>query len=336
MFFLGVFFAATAAVAYGVSTVLRALGARRAAVAARSESGDKRNPMGGPTVGSTVSTLTDPAFLAGTITVMIGFLGGAFAARYLPLFLSQTIVSGNLVVTALLGTRILGIRLHTRDWLAISVVIISLCMLGLSSSHHPGGGENNLFHWGLLFATIAISAAALACVFLLGRSGAIAGGASAGLLYGIVAIAARVMRGIDPFDPVALLTDPAVWSLAIAGAVAFWVQTIALQLGAVNGVTAVLVVGEVAGPGIVGVVFLSDSARPGYEWLAIVGFIGAVIGAMLVAWYGSHEADHFGEKPQPDGGWRRGARNSPANQQFDADAHTHESSGSQPASEHER
>ncbi len=40
------------------------------------------------------------------------------------------------------------------------------------------------------------------------------------------------------------------------------------------GVTAVLVVGETAGPGMVGVAFLDDSAKPRLAWLAIIGFIG--------------------------------------------------------------
>ncbi len=75
-----------------------------------------------------------------------------------------------------------------------------------------------------------------------------------------------------------------------------------------NGVTAVLVVGETAAPGIIGVVFLGDKAEPGLEWLAVVGFIGAVVGAVLVAYYSSDDADHFGEAPPTEGGWRRRSR----------------------------
>ena len=92
-------------------------------------------------------------------------------------------------------------------------------------------------------------------------------------------------------------------------AAGFFVQTVALQLGAVNGVTAVLVVGETAGPSLVGVLFLGDTAKEGLGWLAVVGFIGAVIGAVLVAWYGSGDPDHFGEAPPMKGGWRRGREN---------------------------
>ncbi|MCX6469544.1 hypothetical protein [Williamsia herbipolensis] len=307
MFVIGIVFASLAAVGYGLSSVLRALGARRAAVAARDAGGDPAvNAAGGPSVGATAATLRDPAFLVGTALVVLGFGGGAIAARLLPLFLSQTIVSANLIVTALLGTAVLGIRLHTRDWIAICAVIASLCMLGVASTRHKTEGADSFaFHWGLFGGTVVIAVAAVYAMYRLGPRAAIFGGAAAGVLFGVIAIAVRILRGIDSFDPVELITDPAAWTIAIAGAVGFYVQTVALQLGAVNGVTAVLVVGETAIPGIIGVLFLGDKAEPGLGWLAIVGFIGAVIGAIAVAYYGSAEADHFGEAPPTEGGWRR-------------------------------
>lgn len=316
MFLIGVLFASAAAVAYGVSTVLRAFGARKAAVAARdADKPDQLTSEGGPSVASTLDTFKTREFIIGTSLVVIGFGAGAVAARFLPLFLSQTIVSANLIVTALLGTAILGIGLHGRDWVAICLVVFSLCALGMSSSHTGGGGEDYGFHWGLFGATCILAAVALLAVYRLGKRGAIVGGAAAGLLFGIIAISVRILRGIDPFDIVTLLTDPAAWTIAVAGAVGFYVQTVALQLGQVNGVTALLVVGETAGPGIIGVIFLGDSAKPGLAWLAFAGFIGAVVGAMLVALYSSVDADHFGEAEPDPGGWslrrsKRGASTS--------------------------
>src|SRR5699024_7028402 len=109
--------------------------------------------------------------------------------------------------------------------------------------------------------------------------------------------------GVHPFDPLAILLDPAAWTIALAGIVGFYVQTVALQVGHVNGVTAVLVVGETAAPGIIGVLFLHDDATPGMAIVALIGFIGAVVGAVLVALYSSTEADHLGELEPPKGGW---------------------------------
>ncbi|WP_279102965.1 EamA/RhaT family transporter [Gordonia paraffinivorans] len=307
LFVVGVIAACLAAVAYGMSTVLRALGARRVAAAAAEQGRDFKNDTGAPTVSSTMSTFVDPAFILGTTMVVFGFAGGALAARFLPLFLSQTIVSANLVVTALLSGIILNIALHTREWVAIWLVVLSLCFLGMASSHETGANESYAFHCGLFVATVALCALALVGVYNLGSAaGAIVGGASAGLLFGIIAIAVRILDGLEPFNVVDLLTDPAAWTIAVAGAVGFYVQTVALQLGAVNGVTAVLVVGETAGPSLVGVMFLGDTAKPGLGWLALLGFVGAVVGAVLVAWYGSVDPDHLGEAPPMKGGWRRG------------------------------
>src|SRR5699024_6147551 len=135
-------FACGGAVAYGVSTVLRALGARSAAIHEReNQVAGISTPHDGPSLTSTVDTFRSKEFVLGTFFLLVGFAGGAIAARFLPLFLSQAIVSGNLVVTALLGAVMLNNRLHGRDWVAMIMVVASLLMLALSANHHAGGGE---------------------------------------------------------------------------------------------------------------------------------------------------------------------------------------------------
>ncbi|WP_024796071.1 hypothetical protein [Tomitella biformata] len=302
MFFFGVLFASLAAVAYGVSTVLRAMGARDAAILEEGQS-SATTKNDGPSLESTVNTFRNPEFVWGTAFLVVGFMGGAVAARFLPLFLSQTIVSANLIVTALIGSVALRNKLHGRDWVAMTVVIGSLCALGFSSSHTTGGGEDRTFHWALFSATMVLSAVALLCVWKLGKRGPLLYGAIAGAMFGIIAVGVRILDGVDPFDPAVLLLDPAAWTIAVAGSVGFYVQTVALQVGRVNGVTAVLVVGETAVPGFIGVLFLADAAKPGLQWLAVVGFVGAVVGAILVALYNSGESDHLDEKAPPAGGW---------------------------------
>lgn len=304
MFLIGVLFASGAAVAYGVSTVLRALGARSAAVHERqAQDPEMVTEYDGPTLHSTIDTFRSKEFVLGTFFLLVGFAGGAIAARFLPLFLSQTIVSANLIITALLGAVMLDNKLHTRDWVAMFTVVASLLMLALSSAHHAGGGEQRSFHWSLFIGTCALSVLGCFAAYKLGKRGAILDGALAGIMFGIIAVGVRVLDGVNPFNLFTILLDPAAWTIAIAGLVGFYVQTVALQVGHVNGVTAVLVVGETAAPGIIGVVFLNDSAKSGLAILAILGFIGAVIGAVLIALYSSTEADHLNELEPPKGGW---------------------------------
>ena len=78
---------------------------------------------------------------------------------------------------------------------------------------------------------------------------------------------------------------------ACPGAFGFYLHTVALQLGAVNGSTAAMVVGETAVPGIVGVWLLGDTTVPGLGWLGALGFLLAILGAVLVALFGSSEAE---------------------------------------------
>ncbi|MGV9479267.1 hypothetical protein [Gordonia aichiensis] len=281
MFVIGIVAACLAAVAYGLSTVLRAMGAQAAA---------QTSGTGGSARGA-LAAFANPTFLLGTLTVMLGFIGGAVAARFLPLFLAQSIVAGNLIVTALLGTVMLHTSLHAKDWAAIFLVVFALCVLGASASKQATTEADRTFHWALFAVTTAVAVLGVAVMRAMGRRGAIFGGALAGLMYGALAVAVRVLDGVHPFDVVTLLEDPAAWTIAIAGAMAFYIQTLALQLGPVNSVTAVLVVGETGLPAIVGVVFLGDKAVAGLGWLAIVGFVCAIVGASLVAWLTNEETE---------------------------------------------
>lgn len=86
-----------------------------------------------------------------------------------------------------------------------------------------------------------------------------------------------------------LLADPALWAIVVAGLGGFYLFTVALQVGSVNGVAAALVVGETVVPGVIGVVVLGDVSRPGYGWLVILAFIAAVAGAVAVAISGAAE-----------------------------------------------
>jgi hypothetical protein len=104
-----------------------------------------------------------------------------------------------------------------------------------------------------------------------------------------MAIAVRVVDGVDPFRLGVVLADPASWTIVIAGVGGFYLFTVALQIGSVNGAAAALVAGETVVPGIAGVVLLGDTTAPGLGWLMVVAFIGAVAGAVAVAIFGAAE-----------------------------------------------
>jgi drug/metabolite transporter (DMT)-like permease len=283
---VGIGLAVLAAIGYGLSSVMQALGARQATAA--SDGTGMTTASGSPTLRSTLAAAVTGVVILGALMDVLGFAAGAGAARMLPLFLSQTIVAGNLVITAVLGALLLGIRLHGRDWAAMVLVIVALCMLGTASHAHGATHADLPFKLGLLIATVAIITISLLVVRRLGHAGSVVAGMSAGLLFGAIAIAVRVLGGISPFSITTILADPAAWTIAVAGAFGFYLHTVALQLGAVNGSTAAMVVGETAVPGVW---LLGDTTVPGLGWLGALGFLLAVLGAVLVALFGSSEAE---------------------------------------------
>jgi hypothetical protein len=295
---IGVAAALLACVGYGAASVLQAYGARisTAAASGRGECVGVTT-TGGPTLRATIGAALTPAFIAGMALDAVGFVGSLVSARLIPLFLSQTIISANLVVTAVLGIVVLGVGLHTRDWLAIGTVIVSLCVLGLTAGHRGEGTSEPAVHWGLLTASVLILAGGVGLIRLLGGRAAVAAGLIAGFLFGAMAVAVRVLDGVNPLRPGVLLSDPASWTILIAGLGGFYLFTVALQVGSVNGAAAALVVGETVVPGITGVVLLGDSAQRGLGWLVAVAFISAVVGAVAVAIFGAadytHAEDHL-------------------------------------------
>jgi hypothetical protein len=290
---IGVVAALLACFGYGTASVLQAYGARKAAAAAvASGKGAAVTSSGAPSLSATLAAALTPAFVAGMALDVVGFVGSVVSARLIPLFLAQTIMSANLIVTAVLGIAVLGVRLRSRDWLAIVVVVVSLCVLGLTAGHTGGDVAARSVHWGGLAVAVLFLLGGLGLIRVLGSRAAIGAGLSAGILFGAMSVAVRVLDGVDPLLPGILLADPAAWTIVIAGAGGFYLFTVALQLGSVNGAAAALVVGETVVPGIAGVVLLGDTAAPGLGWLVAVAFVGAVSGAVAVAVFGAAEAAH--------------------------------------------
>ncbi|WP_127784361.1 hypothetical protein [Rhodococcus sp. X156] len=303
---VGLLCALLACISYGTSSVLQAYAARRSAARAKAQGAtNQATSSGAPTLAATLAAVLSFWYVAGTLLDVLGFASNAVSARLIPLFLSQTIMSSNLVVTALLAVVVLHTRLYRRDWVAIAVVVASLLALGVSAGKEGGGDVDPVLHWSLLGIAVALLVIGQLTVRRLGSRGSIAAGLFAGLGFGVLAIAVRVTEGLDPLDVPVLLSDPASWTIALGGIGGYYLFTVALQLGSVTGATAALVVGETVIPGVVGVWLLGDAAKPGLQWLAALGFVFAVVGAVAVAVFGNAEAEGGGatepggEQPAP-------------------------------------
>ncbi|MEU9026942.1 hypothetical protein [Streptomyces sp. NPDC048383] len=286
---IGLLTAVAASICYGTGSVLQAVGSRRAARMSPAAAGVTAH--GGPNLTSTAKAAMTWEFIVGTILDFVGFGLGALAARMLPLFLSQTVISANLVITAVLSVKMLGIRLTRKEWTSIGVVCTALVLLATAAGHEGGHHAPMSTHWWLLGITLFLMIGGTVAVRLLGGNAAILAGLLSGLGFGALGVGVRILNGIDPFDLGALLGDPALYAILAAGFGGMYLHTVALQIGSVNGATAALVVGETVLPGAIGVLWLGDASRPGLAWLAVLGFVLAVAGAVAVAWFGKHGAE---------------------------------------------
>ncbi|GHG55320.1 hypothetical protein [Streptomyces griseocarneus] len=288
---IGLVTAVAASVCYGTGSVLQAVGSRKSArKEAATASGTGTTQHGGPSLSSTAKAAVTWEFMVGTVLDFVGFALGALAARMLPLFLSQTVISANLIVTALLSIKLLGIRLNRKEWLSIGVVCSALVLLATAAGHEGNGDAARSTHWWLLIISCVLMGGGWIAVHFLGSRAAILAGLLSGLGFGAIGVGVRILDGIDPFDLTALISDPALYAILISGGVGMYLHTVALQIGSVNGATAALVVGETVLPGIIGVLWLGDASREGFAWMAVLGFLLAVAGAVAVAWFGEPDA----------------------------------------------
>ena len=87
-------------------------------------------------------------------------------------------------------------------------------------------------------------------------------GTIAGLGYGVLGVAARVLTG---FAPLTLIRDPAAYAVVAGGIISFVFYTTALEGGSVTVATAAVVLAETLPPAVIGVHLPGrhDQARPG-------------------------------------------------------------------------
>jgi hypothetical protein len=165
----------------------------------------------------------------------------------------------------------------------VAGVVVGVGMLGSSAGQQVVTGVSAEFKLALILAVagIALIGVAASRLPLPARTPVL--GAVAGLGYGVLAVAARVLSGFDVHQ---LIRDPAAYALAAAGVVSFMLYATALEDGSVTVATAAVVLAETVPPAVVGIMFLGDHTRPGMGGVAVLGFSLAVVCAVALARFG--------------------------------------------------
>jgi drug/metabolite transporter (DMT)-like permease len=288
---------------YGVASVLQAMAVRAASRPAGSQGS---GAFAAVDPGLVVRMFRQWRFVASLGLDILGFIAQLVALNRLPLFAVQAMIAANLAVTAVFASWLIGARLGWREWLAVSGVIVGVGLLGSSAGAEGATRVGNTFKLALIVAVAGIGLLGLAAARLPGQARTPLLGATAGLGYGVLAVAARVLNG---FAPMHLIHDPAAYALAAAGIVSFLFYASALEGGSVTVAVAAVVLVETIPPAAVGITLLGDKTRHGMAGVAIAGFILAVICAVQLARFGQTER-------QAEGGHR-----SLAAQASDGDPH---------------
>lgn len=278
--------AIVAAVCYGVAAVMQAI-----AVRAASNRRPDHSVAGGARVdpGLLVRMLSQWRFVASIGLDMLGFVGQLIALQKLPLFMVQAVVASNLAVVAVVSTRVIGVRLEPREWLAVTGVVAGVGLLGSSAGAEGATHVGTMFKLALILATGGLGLIGVAAAKLREPYRTVALGTTAGLGYGVLSIAARVLNG---FQPLELLKDPAAYAIAAAGIISFMFYATALEGGSVTTATAAVVLAETIPPAVIGVIFLGDQTRHGLAVVAWLGFALAVASAVMLARFGeAHQAE---------------------------------------------
>lgn len=277
-----------AAVCFGVASVLQAMGARAAV----------------PGSGSGVDArLLWRAARQWRYVVGLGLDGAGFglelvALLALPIYVVGAALAASLAVTAVAASRLLRVRLAGREWGAVATVCGGLALLGLAAGSEGDSHGGTALRWGTLAAAAAVLAVGAAAGGLPGKARAATLGLGAGLGFGIVEVAVRLIDGLSPS---ALFGNPALYGLLLGGGAAFLLLTSALQRGSVTTATAGMVIGETLGPALVGVLALGDRTRAGWGPVAVAGFALAVLGALALARFGEGGTEPTAAPPVTSG-----------------------------------
>ncbi|MFG1645086.1 hypothetical protein ACGFMK_32790 [Amycolatopsis sp. NPDC049252] len=272
----GLLCALGAACAYGVASVMQSVAAQ-----ATDTGADGVDPK------LLVRVLGQWKFVLGLSLDVLGFVAQIVALHVLPLFVVQAALAASLAVTAV-AARFLGVRLGKREWGAIAVVCAGLGLLGAAAESEGSDPVGLGFRLVLIGAVVVLAGAGIVAGKANRRIRTPALGLVAGLCFGVVAIAGRIIPSLAPLD---LLKDPATYTVAVAGGMAMLFYATALQRGSVTTSTAMMVLGETVFPSLVGVLALGDRTRPGFALVAVAGFVLAVAAALALARFGEPATD---------------------------------------------
>ena len=239
-------------------------------------------------LGLLASLIRRPRYLVGLGCMALGFVCAVLALRHLPLFAVQAGRASSLGVTALLAVFVLGARLRPRDWASIGGMAIGLVAIGLSTGHgHAQMSLPGLWRWTPLVAVLLLLWGGQVLSRSHERWVGPALAVASGLAFTVVGLCVRGIAGARGLEFPAVLQEPLLWTLPVAGFAGLHLSALALTRASLVSVTSALLASEIVGAALLGMLIVGDRTRPGLGWLAAVGVGLVLVGAVALARFGA-------------------------------------------------
>jgi drug/metabolite transporter (DMT)-like permease len=225
-------------------------------------------------------------FAIGMLLGLVGWVLHVGAIALAPLSTVQVVLSGGVVLIAVMADRIFGFAVDRRQWWGLGLTAVGLCLLAVTmpGGHGPGGYS--------LQAMVAFQAVLLGLggLLLLGpRAGAPAEhhgvmlAAATGILFGVCNVAVKALTEIVGIDGIAGLLSPWLLLAVAASATAFYASARSLQDG--DAVSVIAITGTAANISCIsgGIIVFGDPMPGDAFGIAVqaVAFIMVVVASAL-------------------------------------------------------
>jgi drug/metabolite transporter (DMT)-like permease len=157
------------------------------------------------------------------------------ALSFVQLSVVQAVISGGLVLLAVLAERFFGFHLGRRQWIGLAITAAGLAVLGVTGGNVRGGGRSSLAGMIAVEAGVfALAVLLVACAVKLRRIRATKGivlGFAAGVLFGASDISLKFLTHAAQDGVLAVLASPWTFAALAASVFAFYTSARSLQIG---------------------------------------------------------------------------------------------------------
>jgi drug/metabolite transporter (DMT)-like permease len=243
---------------------------------------DVRHPL------RTAKTLWSSKWFAiGMLVGAVGWILHVAAISLAPLSVVQVVLSGGVVLIAVMADRLFGFKVGRRQWWGLAMTAVGLILLAVTMPN-PGSSHSSFSSVGMIaFEAVLLGVGGL---LILGpRAGAPAEhhgvmlAAAAGILFGVCNVAVKALSGMAGESGLLGLASPWLLVAGVASAAAFYASARSLQDGAA--VEVIAITGTAANiAGIAGGIIVFGDPMPGTALgivLQAVAFVLVVVASAL-------------------------------------------------------